>query len=67
MLLSWLVYYIVTVDISIMPIGYKYKSQKFLGFISAKGDGSYDPGGPYLSSFPGIILMYIFSVLLILI
>ena len=40
----------------LMVIGYMYNSRKVLGFISNEGDGSTEPGDPYLSRFP-----YIFS------
>ena len=35
-----------------LEIGYKYNSRKVLGFISAEGYGSTEPGDPYLSCFP---------------
>ena len=38
----------------LMSIGYKYNSRKALGFISTEGDGSTEPGYPYLSRFPDI-------------
>ena len=34
----------VTGDITLISIGYKYNSQKVLGFISTEGSGSTDPG-----------------------
>ena len=33
-------------------IGYKYSYRKVLGFIASEGDGSTDPGDPYLYLFP---------------
>ena len=38
--------------IPLMEIGYKYNYRKVLGFIATKGDGSTEPGDPYLSCFP---------------
>ena len=38
----------------IITNGYKYNSRKVLGFIATKGDGSTEPGDPYLSCFPDI-------------
>ena len=38
----------------LISIGYKYNSRKALGFISTEGDGSTEPGYPYLSRFPDI-------------
>ena len=38
----------------LMVIVYKYNYRKFLGLIATKGAGSTEPGGPYLSFFPGI-------------
>ena len=40
------------IGIPIMVIGYKYTFKKILGFISTEGDGSTEPGDPYLSRFP---------------
>ena len=37
--------------ITLLSIGYKYNYRKVLGFISAEGDGSTEPGDPYLSCF----------------
>ena len=34
--------------------GYKYNYRKVLGSISAEGDGSTEPGNPYLSCLPDI-------------
>ena len=39
-------------DIPLIYIGYKYKYQKFLGFIASEGDGIIDPDDTYLSRFP---------------
>ena len=38
----------VTGDRPLMAIGYKYRSQKVLGFIYMEGGGSTEPGVPYL-------------------
>ena len=51
---------------TLLPIGYKYKYRKVLGFISTEGAGSTEPGDPYLSRFPDIILMFLFAPLLVL-
>ena len=37
-----------------MATGYKYNSMKVLWFIATDGDGSTEPGNPYLSCFPDI-------------
>ena len=47
---------IVPGDIPPMAIGYKYSSQKVLGFITTEGAGSNDPGDPYLSRSPKPLL-----------
>ena len=39
--------------IPIMAIGYKSNPRKVPGFIDTEGEGSTDPGYPYLSSSPG--------------
>ena len=39
-------------NIPLMTILYNCRSQKVLGFISTKGDGSTEPGVPYLSRYP---------------
>ena len=39
---------------TLLAIGYKYNYGKVLGFISAEGAGSTEPGYPYLSRFPDI-------------
>ena len=54
---------IVPGGIKLMAIGYKYNSRKVLGFIATEGDGSTEPGDPYLSSFPDIYSN--FSVILV--
>ena len=41
-----------TDDRPLMAIGYKYRSQKVLGFISMERGGSTEPGVPYLSCCP---------------
>ena len=38
----------------LLAIGYKYNSRNVLGFISAEGAGSTEPGDPYLYFFPDI-------------
>ena len=38
----------------LLDIGYKYNSNKVLGFIATEGAGSTEPGDPYLSCFPDI-------------
>ena len=48
------------VEIPLLDIGYKHNSRKVLGFIATEGDGSTEPGDPYLSFFPDIY--YNFSV-----
>ena len=40
----------------LLSIGYKYNSGRFLGFIATEGDGSTEPGDPYLSRFTDIYL-----------
>ena len=40
--------------ITLMAIEYRYNSRKVLGFIATKGDGSTEPGDPYLSLFTDI-------------
>ena len=50
----------------LLAIGYTYKYRKFLGFIATKGDGSNEPGNPYLSCLPGFFLMFLFSPLFFL-
>ena len=42
----------VTDNISLINLGYKYNSQKFLGFIATEGDGIIFTGDNYLYSFP---------------
>ena len=42
--------------ITLMAIRYKYKYINILGFISTDGDGSSEPGGPYLSCSPDKLL-----------
>ena len=37
-----------------LDIGYKYNYRKVPEFIATEGDGSTEPGDPYLSRFPGI-------------
>ena len=56
----------VSVDRSLMAIGYKYNSGKVLVFIATEEDGSTEPGNPYLSCFPDIFLMFLFAPLYIL-
>ena len=41
-------------EISLLDIGYKYNYRKVLGFINIEGDGSTEPGDPYLYRFPDI-------------
>ena len=41
-------------EIPLLAIGYKYNYRKVLGFIATEGDGSTEPGDPYLSHFPDI-------------
>ena len=43
---------IVTGDILLVAIGYKYKFRKFLRFISTEGAGSTEPGDTYLFCYP---------------
>ena len=50
----------------LLAIGYKYNSRKVLGFIATEGAGSTEPGDPYLSCFPDIFLIFLFSPLFIL-
>ena len=38
----------------LLAIGYKYNYRKVLLFIATEGDGSTEPGDPYLSRFPDI-------------
>ena len=38
----------------IVEIVYNYNYRKVLGLISTEGDGSTEPGDPYLSNFPDI-------------
>ena len=38
----------------LLAIGYKYNSRKVPGFIATEGDGTTEPGDPYLSRFPDI-------------
>ena len=43
-----------TGETALLAIGYKYNSMKVLGLIATEGDGSTEPGDPYLSRFPDI-------------
>ena len=45
---------IVPGGITLMAIGYKYNSKKFLGFIANEGGRGTEPVNPYLSHFPDI-------------
>ena len=56
----------VSVDRSLMSIGYKYNSGKVLVFIATEEDGSTEPGNSYLSCFPDIFLMFLFAPLYVL-
>ena len=47
----------------LLAIGYKYNSIKVLGFFATEGDGSTEPGDPYLSRFHDIYSnVLVFSV-----
>ena len=53
-------------EIPLLTIGYRYNSRRVLGFIATEGDGSTEPGDPYLSRFPDIFLTFLFTPLFVL-
>ena len=50
----------------LMAIGYKYNSWNVLWFIATEGDVSTEPGDPYLSRLPDILIMFLFYLLSVL-
>ena len=53
-------------ETTFMDIRYKYNSWNILRFITNEGYGSTDPGDPYLSYSLTNIIMFLFTLLLIL-
>ena len=55
-----------TGEIPLLAIDHKYNSRKVLWFIATEWAGSTEPGDPYLSRLPDIILMFLFVPLFFL-
>ena len=54
-------------EITLLANGYKYNSRKVLGYIATEGNGSTEPGDPYLFRFPENFQIILFAPLFVII